>query len=480
MTARGSSGDGPRIVIVGAGPTGLGAAWRLHELGHRSWVVVDAAPHPGGLASSVLDDRGFTWDLGGHVLFSHYEYFDRLMEELLPDGWVDHLRESWVWIRQRWIPYPLQNNIWQLPDDDLVACLKGLVDVSRTRGLAPPPVNFRDWILQNFGPGLADVFMVPYNRKVWAYDPSVMDVGWMGERVATVDLNRILENLVRRRDDCGWGPNHKFRFPLQGGTGAIWTALAARLPAERVRLGRRVVAVDTEARTVACEGHEPLPYDYLISTMPLDDLLRSLVDAPALTSRADDLVYSSSHIVGVGLEGTVPEALRTKNWIYFPEPELPFYRVTVFSNYSPRNVPDPSRYWSLLCEVSESPEKPVDSGRVVGDVVAGLRQAGLLPETERVASLWHRRLAHGYPTPFLGRDAVLGPVDDELRRRGIFSRGRFGSWKYEVANQDHSLMLGVEAVDHILYGTEETTYRYPSVVNASKGVGRRPRRPSGS
>ncbi len=68
--------DEPRIVVIGAGPTGIGAAWRLHELGHSNWTLLDAADAGGGLASSVVDDQGFTWDLGGHVLFSHYRYFD--------------------------------------------------------------------------------------------------------------------------------------------------------------------------------------------------------------------------------------------------------------------------------------------------------------------------------------------------------------------------------------------------------------------
>jgi protoporphyrinogen oxidase len=316
--------------------------------------------------------------------------------------------------------------------------------------------------------------MLPYNRKVWAYDPAELGVGWMGERVATVDLSRVLQNLVLRRDDCGWGPNARFRFPLRGGTGAIWEALLDRLPPARVRLGRRVTAIATADHTVALTDGTRLGYDYLLSTMPLDRLLLALEDRPDLRARAAGFRHSSSHIVGLGVQGRVPAALATKCWMYFPEPDVPFYRATVFSNYSPHNVPDPDRYWSLMCEVSESPAKPVDGDRVVGEVVAGARRAGLLAEDAQVASLWHRRLEHGYPTPFLGRDELLNAVDRELRAQGIYSRGRFGAWKYEVSNQDHSLMQGVEAVDHLLFGTEELTYRYPAVVNAGKQAGRKP------
>ena len=445
----------PRVLIIGAGPTGLGAAWRLNELGHANWALFEASDHPGGLASSAVDDQGFTWDLGGHVLFSHYRYFDALMATALGDAWVEHVREAWVWMRQRWIPYPFQNNIWRLPEHELAACVDGLVEL-QGRGMARP-ANFREWLEGSFGRGLCDVFMRPYNRKVWAYDPSALDVGWMGERVATVDLARVQRNIAERRDDVGWGPNSTFRFPLRGGTGAIWRAVCDRLPRERLHFRRTATTIDLQRRTISFSDGAAESYDYLISTMPLDVLLRRLKNRPDLHEQAGRFVHSSSHIVGVGLRGSPPDALRTKCWIYFPEDNVPFYRGTVFSNYSPNNVPDIRTHWSLMGEVSESPEKAVDAARVADEVVEGFVSCGFI-DRGRVVSRWHRRLEHGYPTPWLGRDAVLHPVDAVLREAGVFSRGRFGAWKYEVSNQDHSLMQGVEVVNYLLRGTPERTY----------------------
>src|SRR5574339_186229 len=92
----------------------------------------------------------------------------------------------------------------------------------------------------------------------------------MGERVATVDLRRILSNLVERRDDVSWGPNSTFRFPLHGGTGAIWTAVAARLPHDRMRFGCQVIAIDPDAKQIMLSSGERAPYDVLLSTMPAD------------------------------------------------------------------------------------------------------------------------------------------------------------------------------------------------------------------
>jgi protoporphyrinogen oxidase len=280
----------------------------------------------------------------------------------------------------------------------------------------------------------------------------------MGERVATVDLARVLRNLVLRQDDVAWGPNSTFRFPRYGGTGAIWRAICDKLPGNRVHFNRTVMEVRPSEKTIVFGDDSTTRYDALISTMPLDVLLRRLTPDVPLRQYAGEFVHSSSHIIGIGLAGRTPEALKTKCWMYFPEDDLPFYRTTVFSNYSPNNVPDPKAQWSLMAEVSESREKPVDAASIVGEVVAAFSRCGFIQDPSTVVSTWHRRLEHGYPTPWLGRDAVLDCVDRDLRARGIFSRGRFGAWKYEVSNQDHSTMQGVEAVDHLLAGKPERTY----------------------
>jgi hypothetical protein len=110
-----------------------------------------------------------------------------------------------------------------------------------------------------------------------------------------------------------------------------------------------------------------------------------------------------------------------------------------------------------MAEVSESPDKPVDAGTIVEETIQGFRNAGMIGDDARIVSRWYRRLEHGYPTPWLGRDEVLAQVEPVLDAAGIYSRGRFGTWRYEVCNQDHSAAQGAEAVDHILIEHPETT-----------------------
>jgi len=177
-----------KYLIIGSGPTGLGAGYRLKELGVSDFLILEKEDYIGGLATSFTDDNGFVWDVGGHVQFSHYKYFDDLMEKALgEEGWLNHERESWVWICNRFVPYPFQNNIRHLPKDVMWECLNGIIDVYKNP-ISGKPSNFREWIRATFGAGLAKVFMEPYNFKVWAYPPEMMSYSWIGERVAVTDF----------------------------------------------------------------------------------------------------------------------------------------------------------------------------------------------------------------------------------------------------------------------------------------------------
>jgi protoporphyrinogen oxidase len=407
--------------------------------------------------------------------------FDRLMDDLLgADGWLYHDRESWVWIRDRFVPYPFQLNLHRLPDADAAASLRGLEQAAAAQSAlhdqaaAALPANFGQWIDRTFGSGIAEQFMRPYNRKVWAREPELMDWRWIGDRVAVPDVERVRENVRLRRDDVSWGPNNRFRFPRRGGTGAVWNALAAQLTRQdglagpRLLFGATVRHVDTSLHRVALSDGREIGYDRLISTMPLDRLIAISDLSRDLARAAGDLEYSSTHVVGVGLHGAAPESLAQKCWMYFPEANCPFYRVTHFSHYSPNNVPDPSSQWSLMAEVSESAHRPVDRSTVAADVVRGMVATRLIESEAQVHHVWHARLEHGYPVPSVHRDRGLIGIQTALAARDVFSRGRFGAWKYEVSNQDHSFAQGVEAVDALLDGSEEETLKRPDVVNARR------------
>jgi protoporphyrinogen oxidase len=293
-----------------------------------------------------------------------------------------------------------------------------------------------------------------------------MSFDWVGERVANVDLARISDNIVFERDDPAWGPNNTFRFPLRGGTGAIWRAVADLIPASHFRYNSSATKICTDTRTVITSSGDEYDYDVLISTLPMDRIA-ALIGDQEIISEASQLRYSGTHVVGIGIEGSLPAHLREKNWLYFPEDNCPFYRVTVFSSYSHHNVPGEG-YWSLMAEVADSRFRPVNQSTVVQQVLEGMVNTRLLGAKDKIVSTWHYHAAHGYPTPTVDRDTHINSVLAKLKSWGILSRGRFGAWRYEVGNQDHSCMQGVEAADCALYGAPELTCWHPNLVNSGK------------
>ena len=143
--------------------------------------------------------------------------------QALQNDFYKHIRESWIRLLGKWIPYPFQNNIRYLPSFALDECLSGLRTLQGDPATAK---NFSEWMKRVFGDGIVKYFMEPYNRKIWGVPLDLMSKDWIGERVSVVDLARVEKNIAESRDDVGWGPNRTFKFPKYGGTGTIFQQIA--------------------------------------------------------------------------------------------------------------------------------------------------------------------------------------------------------------------------------------------------------------
>ncbi len=449
--------DEKKIIIIGAGPTGLGAAYRLKELGYKNFHMYERSDHLGGLASSFKDSAGFTWDIGGHVMFSHYKYYDECFDKLMGKDFQLNNRECWVRMFDTWVPYPFQNNIRYLPKQVTYECLTGLIE-AQTKRDHKAATNFEEFMEAVFGDGICQYFMKPYNFKVWAHPPHMMNKEWIGERVAVLDINRAIKNVVLGTDDFGWGPNNQFKFPLFGGTGEFYRRFDRPLEGHYT-LNKKLDFINLAKKEVRFSDGEIVKYDVLVSAMPLDKLCNDVINGEMpreIKKAAKSLRHSGGYMVGVGIKQPCPS---TKSWMYFPEDNCPFYRVTYLSNYSPFMTPDKDRYYSLLTETSYSEFKHVDGKTIVDDTIQGLVNSGMIKDEDRkdIVDTWVYHADYSYPTPSVERDAILAQVIPYLEQHGIYSRGRFGMWKYEVSNTDHTLMQGVELVNRLLLGEAEQT-----------------------
>jgi len=407
----------------------------------------------GGHAGSVVDPQGFTWDFGGHVVFSHYGEFDKLLEEVMGEDVYHHERSSYIRFGDRWVPYPFQNNLRHLPPEPAYECILGLIEAPGGNS----SMDFALWMEASFGGGITHHFMRPYNFKVWATPPERMASDWIAERVSVVDHKRALRSVIFQEDDAAWGPNNLFTFPAEGGTAEIYRRLARKL-GDRIQYNRDIASIDAERRMLTMSDGTTENFDALVSTMPIDVLVSKLVHCPDnIRGAAEDLEHNGVLVVGIGYETPLKD---DKSWMYFPAEDVPFYRATNFAKYSPANVPDSDtgRYCSYMAEISYSRYKPQSRDGLAEQVEESLRRTGVIEGTPAIASMHIEDAPYAYPVPTLKRDAALATIQPWLMAHRIYSRGRFGSWRYEIGNMDHAVKMGVDAARLIVDATPEEVW----------------------
>ncbi|NPV54705.1 MAG: NAD(P)-binding protein [Firmicutes bacterium] len=435
-----------RILIIGAGPAGLGAGLALHDLGYENWKIYEKEDYVGGLSASFRDEMGFTWDLGGHVLFSNDEAFNAIFERVMEGEYLEHQREAWIRYKGSWVPYPFQNNLKYLPLHEQLLCLAGLAG-TRLWPNRSAAADFEEWLQHTFGKGICRSFMIPYNRKVWSYDLHEMGYQWISQRVSVPSFWRLAGNVALRRDDIDWGPNNTFKFPSKGGTGNIFKRMSTNIK-HKVDFGKNVIKISADMKKITTSDGQEDGYDILISTMPLDELVCALDEKDAaLSNAAQGLKSNKVTVVGVGAKRTNPS---TKCWMYFVDSGVPFYRMTNFSHYSPFNVPGgkTDHFSSLMCETSHVGDKGEDE--IVERTIEALLSEGFLQGAEEVVSIYVKTLPKAYPIPTKDRDTRLSHIKAFLDCNDICSIGRFGTWKYEIGNMDHAVMMGYKTCERII------------------------------
>ncbi len=471
-----------KVLIAGAGPCGLGAALEMMEAGAGSagdFLLVDPATRAGGWASSRTTAEGFTFDFGGHVLFPHKHYtrFADLLQGL-PIEWAASVPKRGVQMEDSFLPYPAQRNLQRLPLHKLVRAMAS-VFLHRLRTPQPaaeahPSVagDLQAYLQDRFGSYITKILMEPLNRKQWAHAPEELTDVWVRHRsgsttrnVADMDLKKMAWNLIAGKDDPGWTPETRVTYPATGGSGAIWSAIARAVPAERMLLETSIVSLCLTAKTALLSTGETVKWEHLVSTMPLDTLLRSMPDRPDLALKAERFVKARSRLFGFGVRGKLPQRYAGLHSCQVTDAEVPFWRLNFPMTVSQGNGPDGC--FSLLCEVSEPSAQPARAaGELRAAVEESLYRMGLLGRSGlEVVSRWEYTIEHGYPVPFLGRDALLKEVQPVLEEAGVYSRGRFGTWRYEISNQDHAYMQGVEVVKRLLFRVPEETYGNATAVN---------------
>ena len=451
-----------RLVVVGAGPSGLTAAYEATRAGLPT-VVLEKSGDVGGLSRTVVH-RGFHFDMGGHRFFTKSAPVEKMWRDVLGADFLRRQRLSRIYYRGRFFRYPLRpwNALRQLGLWQAVAIV-----ASYLRWQIFPHRNvdtFEEWVTNRFGRRLFRTFFQAYTEKVWGIPCSQLKAEWAAQRIKDLSLKTALANMFLKRGRDIKTLIEEFDYPRRG-PGMMWKAVrdsivggggTVELDSDVVRIehdGRRVTGVVTavDGRREVVQGTD------FISSMPITELVRKLdpPPPPEIRRAADALAYRD--FLTVGLIVDRPD-LFPDNWIYVHDPTVKVGRIQNYRNWSPDMVPDPSQTGlglEYFCNEGDSLWTASDE-ELIALATREIARIGLA-RAEDVRGGCVIRVPKAYPIYDDAYREHLDALRSFVERfENLQTIGRNGLHRYD--NQDHAMLTGMLAVRNILFGEKNDVW----------------------
>jgi protoporphyrinogen oxidase len=444
------------VVIIGAGPAGLTAAYELLKRDITTTVLEKDPTYVGGLARTV-EHNGYRFDIGGHRFFSKNQEVEDLWTEILGSEMLTRGRLSRIYYRGRYFAYPIKaaNALWNLGPIEAVRCIASYA-YARVRPVRNPR-SLEDWVRNQFGWRLYSIFFKTYTEKVWGISTKELSADWAAQRIKSLDLWLVLKSaLLPRRRSANRGDLvttliDKFRYP-RFGPGQMWERVAEihREKGRPVLMGRavdrinhgggRVTSVVTKTADGKTEEHKGSEF---VSSMPIRELVSRLDPGPPENVRkaADSLSYRDFISVAVMIDraDVFPD-----NWIYIHDPTVKVGRIQNFKNWSPDMVPDQSKTClglEYFCFEGDGLWTATDDA-LVDRARQELAQLGICKPEEIFDGVVVRQ-RKAYPVYDDVYQAKVDVIRDYIREHltNLHLAGRNGMHKYN--NQDHSMMTAL-------------------------------------
>ncbi len=443
---------GDRVVVIGAGPAGLTAAYLLAKAGHVV-TVLEGDDIVGGI-SRTAQYRGFRFDIGGHRFFTKIAPVQALWEEILGDDFISVPRMSRIHYDGKYFDYPLKayNALSGL---GIVNAVRIMLSYIKAR-FKPSPVeeNFEQWVSNRFGKRLYEIFFKTYTEKVWGIPCTEIRAEWAAQRIQGLSLARAILNAtsLNRRSTAIKSLINEFRYPRLG-PGQMWEACRDKLRemGSAVLMEHFVTTIEcaegkvTGVRVKTPGGDAHFPADHIISTTDVRSLVRAL-DPPVPTpvrAAAEGLRYRDFLVVALILE---TEHLFPDNWIYIHTPGVQVGRIQNFNNWSAAMVPEPGRTclgMEYFCFQGDGLWESSDA-ELIALATREFEQLELSP-AGLVRDGTVIRMPKAYPIYDGAYREHLDNVRDWIDPiPNLHTVGRNGMHKYN--NQDHSMLTAMMAV----------------------------------
>lgn len=409
-----------RIIIIGAGLTGISTAYHLEQLGFSDYLMFEKEATPGGLCRSVSQD-GFTFDYTGHLLHASDDYFYQLICNLVGLENMNVIdRRSFVYSHDTFTHYPFQINLHGLPKEVIIECITEFVNRKKNDN----PLTFKEWVDSNFGTGFGNHFFYNYQEKIFAHDINEITASWTGRFVPQTSLEEMLYgSLTSQQKSVGY--NARFLYPKSGGIYS-WIAPFAQKIKKPIITNSPISSIDMRKKIITCANGTSEPYELLINTMPLDRALSCLIEKPTVSVTTAAQYLKCNNVVNFNL-GINRSDISDKHWVYFPEKKYPFYRLGFWHNFSKHMAP--AGHSSLYGEFAHMGKSAEWVQETLQQSIAQTKKLFNIDDQDIVTQkVMH--ISHAYVTYDHWREKQLPALLDRLATENIYSVGRYGAWKY--------------------------------------------------
>jgi protoporphyrinogen oxidase len=456
-------GSPQSVAVIGAGPAGLTAAYLLAKKGVPVTVLEADPTYVGGI-SRTARYKGYHFDIGGHRFFSKSKEVEDFWTEILPDDMLERPRSSRIYYRGQFFSYPLKAGeaLRKLGIFEAARCVLSYF-YARAFPIAGPR-NFEEWVTNQFGSRLFNIFFKTYTEKVWGMSCKEISADWAAQRIKGLSLKTAIWNALWKPKPKNKGEVIKtlidsFRYPRKG-PGMMWEACAEKVKqlGGSIHMGRKVVGCDYDEETGLWTithqdqdgARETTHARHVISSAPMRHLAHGI--RPGLSDKAlraaDALKYRDFLTVMLILKD---RNLFPDNWIYIHDPSVKVGRIQNFKSWSPEMVPDPSMCCyglEYFCFEGDGLWSASDAD-LIELAKKELEKVGLAKAAD-VTDGCVVRQPKAYPVYDDDYAANVDTVRQELEARfpTLHLVGRNGMHKYN--NQDHAMMTAMLCVENIL------------------------------
>ena len=398
-----------KILILGAGPSGLVLARRLLDFGFKDFLLLEKNSEVGGLCRSrIVDDAAL--DIGGgHFLDARNEVATSFLFKYLGENeWNFFEKNSAIKLDGRFLGHPLESHLWQMEVDDQIKYLKSIAQAGCNNGVDKPS-EFVDWIKWKLGSKLAENYMLPYNEKMFGKNLDQLGTYWL-HKLPNVSFEKILQSCLERRTLAGGPAHNKFYYPKEYGYGEVWNIIGGSLSSKIIHKVE-ITDVDLDEHYVLF-NREKLHYDILITTVPW----KCFEKFPRIPEKLKNLVrklHNNSIVVRYSSE-TLSEDY---HWTYHPDSQLDYHRKLLRNNF----IPGSRGHW-----------QEINSDRYLGSIVD--------------ENSFFNEFA--YPLNTIDKPEVMSSINNITNRHSIFGLGRWGEHNHH--NSDICVTNAIKLADSIL------------------------------